>query len=269
MSWGQRYIDRAELYVGEIETPWASNRGTNITRWITKAGYSSPVPWCGCFVLGIAREIDYQNAIEVGHGYTGTIVARAQARGWLKPGGAAVKPGSLFVKGGPTGHVGIVRDTSARLFETVEGNANQGVRVLTRAWADGWQAVVFPDLGTSPIVNVTTYGFEDLRHKPDRFGGWATAAQRDARMAEYRKAHPARWVRPIRVDRPSPFAFETGPQGTYGLTWRFGTWTSKATRDQQLKAYQAAHPGAPVRTFSQVRHAGGDTFGPAQTTETT
>lgn len=269
MSWGTKYLDRAEKYLGEIETPWASNQGENITRWSREAGYSSPVPWCGCFVLGIAREIEYANAIEVGSGYTGTIVARAQARGWLKPGGAKVLPGSLFVKGGPTGHVGIVRDTSATLFETVEGNANHGVRSLTRSWADGWQAVVFPDLGTSSQVNVTTYGFEDLGLKPVRFGGWPTKAQRDERMAAYRRSAPDHWVRPIRVDRPSPFAFEAGVPGSYGATWRFGTWTTKAVRDAQLIAYRAAHPGAPIRTFAQTRHGGGPAFGKVEETETT
>jgi hypothetical protein len=269
MSWGTKYIDRAEQYVGEVETPWGSNQGQNISRWIREAGYGSPVPWCGCFTLGIAKEIQYANAIEISHGYTGTIVARAQARGWLKAGGAKVPPGSLFVKGGATGHVGIVRDSSARLFETVEGNANHGVRVLTRAWDDGWQAVVFPDLGTNAVVNVTTYGFEDLDIKPTRYGGWPTRQARDERMKQYQAANPTNWVRPIRVDRPSPFAFEAGLEDTFGDTWRFGTWTSKAVRDQQLARYRHTSPAAMIRTFSQTRQGGGKDFGTVQHTETT
>jgi hypothetical protein len=253
MSIGSTYVEHAESYLGTMESPKGSNTGGPINAWWKEAGYGSPVPWCGCFVLAMAKDVGWENMASVAHGYTGTIVDRARGKGWLKAGGAGVPRGALFVKGGATGHVGIVAESGPSLFRTVEGNANDGVRSLVRAWSDGWQAVVPPDTGTAAVT--TMYGFEDLATKPTRYGGWATAEARNNVMAAFQKSHPDWWARPIRINTNSPFAFEAGKPGTYGEGWNYGPWASKATRDSQMAKWTASHH-QNVRTYSTERSSG-------------
>jgi hypothetical protein len=157
------------------------------------------------------------------------------------------------VKGGPTGHVGIVVESGPSLFRTVEGNANDGVRSLVRAWSDGWQAVVPPDTGKADTI--TMYGFQDLEAKPTRYGGWATAEARDKVMASFQKSHTDWWVRPIRIATASPFAFEAGKPGTYGDVWDYGPWSSKVTRDSQAAKWTASHH-SNIRTYNSQRSSG-------------
>ena len=259
MSTGSRYVDAASRWLGLVENPKGSNKGGPIMDWTRYAGYSSPQPWCGIFVKAMASSkfgIGWANMESVTHGYTGTIVDRAKAKGWLRKGGASVPTGSLFVKGGPTGHVGIVLEAGTTTFRTVEGNVNDGVRSYTRSWADGWQAVTPPDTGTSPSREM--YGFEDLNIKPKRYGGWAGPEARDKQMRAFAQANPDKWTRAIRISAPSPYAFEAGPKGTYGMTWDYGPWSSKQTRDEQMHKWIASNHGN-VRTYRVSK----STLGPA------
>jgi hypothetical protein len=250
MSTGQKFIAKASLYLGLVERPKGSNTGGPIMDWARYAGYSSPVPWCGCFVKAMASRkygIGWEDMESVCHGYTGTIVDRAHANGWLHQGGSQTPAGALFVKGGPTGHVGIVLQSSSSTFRTIEGNVNDGVRSYVRSWSDGWKAVVPPGTGTAS--SVVLYGFENLNTKPRRYGGWRTALARDQRMASYKAAHPDDWVRPIRINTASPFAFEAGAPGTWGATYNYGPWSSKSLRDAQMTKWSSSHHGN-VRTYS-------------------
>ena len=251
MSRGYDYVARASQYLGLVESPKGSNKGGPIMDWTRYAGYSGPVPWCGVFVKAMASSkfgMGWAEMESVTHGYTGTIVARANAKGWLKKGGSSTPAGALFVKGGATGHVGIVLESGPRVFRTVEGNASDGCRSYTRSWSDGWQAVVPPGTGTG-TASPPAYGFEDLNIKPRRYGGWSSAQARDKQMAAYKAAHQTDWVRPIRINTQSPFAFEAGPAGTWGETWNYGPWPSKQIRDDQLAKWKAANHGN-VRTYA-------------------
>lgn len=253
MSTGQKYVDKASLYLGLVEKPKGSNTGGPIMDWARYAGYSSPVPWCGCFVKAMASSkygIGWDEMESVAHGYTGTIVARAKDKGWLKKGGASTPAGALFVRGGATGHVGIVLQSGASTFRTVEGNANDGVRSYVRSWSDGWQAVVPPSTGRSEVT--TMYGFEDLTTKPRRYGGWSSAQARDKQMDLYMAAHPEDWARAIRINTPAPYAFEVGAPGTWGATYNYGPWASKTTRDAQLAKWKANNHGN-VRIYATRR----------------
>lgn len=260
-DWGEQYVAQAEKYLDVVERPKGSNSGGPIDEWNREAGYSFPVPWCGTFVLAMARDIGWENMESVCHGYTGYIYDRAKEKGWLRKGGASTPAGSLFLIAGK--HVGIVRASNATTLLTLEGNANDGVRSYTRAWNDGWVAVVPPDIGKSSARKV--YGFEDLGLKPKVFGGWKDQATRDRQLARA-KANPALagwWFRPVRINTKAPYAFEAGPAGTWGAEWNYGPWSSKKVRDEQLAAWKSSSPGAKARTYAKTIQSGGWSGGPA------
>jgi hypothetical protein len=109
----------AAAQVGTMERPPGSNSGPGITDWCKATGYTSPVPWCGCFVNACIMA----GGLPSGAGWIGftpSILARAKAAtaGWSfhmqgVPGDLALYddgPG-----GDPVVHVEIVR---ARLSET-------------------------------------------------------------------------------------------------------------------------------------------------------
>lgn len=252
-SMGQKYVKEAQKWLGLEENPWGSNTGGPIfDPWSKYAGYSSPVPWCGVFTKAMASKqhgMNWPEMESMTDGYTGYSVQRAKDKGWLKKGGASTPTGALFIKGGSSGHVGIVVTSSSTTFTTVEGNANKGVRSYTRSWSDGWQAIVPPSTGTAQ--STAMYGFDDLSVKPTRYGGWPTAKARDEQMALFAAANPDKWTRAIRIDTKSPYAFEAGAKGTYGKTWKFGGWSEKSVRDKQLSGWQSKpeNAGKPTRTW--------------------
>lgn len=117
--------------VGIKEHPSGSNSGPQIDDWCRLAGYTSPVPWCGCFVNACLMA----GGLPSGAGFIGftpAILARARAGtgGWSfhrvgVPGDLALYddgPG-----GSPVVHVEIVRERlSETRYSTYGGNTSSG-----------------------------------------------------------------------------------------------------------------------------------------------
>jgi hypothetical protein len=121
----------AASVVGTRENPPMSNDGPKIRDWCHAAGYTDPVPWCGCFVNACLMA----GGLPSGAGwigYTPSILARAKAgtAGWSfhKTG----MPGDLALYddgagGDPVVHVEIVRKRlSATTYSTYGGNTSSG-----------------------------------------------------------------------------------------------------------------------------------------------
>lgn len=118
--------------IGTVERPPGSNWGPKIEGWIRAAGYTSPVPWCGCacnaFVMagGVPSGAGWI-------GYTPAIVAHAKAGkgGWSWHGPTSGQPGDLVLfdtpGGDPAVHVGMVeKKINDATYQTIEGNTSSG-----------------------------------------------------------------------------------------------------------------------------------------------
>jgi hypothetical protein len=121
----------AAAQVGVKERPPGSNAGPHIDDWCRAAGYTSPVPWCGCF----ANACLMAGGLPSGAGFIGftpAILARARAHtaGWSLH--ATGVPGDLALYddgpgGDPVVHVEIVRaQLSATRYSTYGGNTSSG-----------------------------------------------------------------------------------------------------------------------------------------------
>lgn len=118
--------------VGTTENPPGSNWGGRIEDWIRATGYTSPVPWCGCFVNAAL----IRAGLPTGSGWIGftpAIVARARAGtgGWSWHGPESGRRGDLALfdtpGGDPAVHVGLVlARLDASTYDTVEGNTSSG-----------------------------------------------------------------------------------------------------------------------------------------------
>lgn len=123
----------AEAQIGTTEQPPGSNWGPKISTWIKATGYTSPVPWCGCFVNACVIAAGVPSGVGW-VGYTPAIVAHAKAGtdGWTWHGPSDGKPGDLALfDSGPGGdiavHVGLVeKKLSDSSYQTIEGNTSSG-----------------------------------------------------------------------------------------------------------------------------------------------
>jgi hypothetical protein len=123
----------AASQIGTTEHPPGSNWGGKVEQWIKLAGYTSPVPWCGCF----ANAACMAGGIPSGAGwigYTPAIISHAKAGlgGWSWHGVSDGRPGDLALFDTPGGatavHVGMVeKKTGATTYQTVEGNTSSGM----------------------------------------------------------------------------------------------------------------------------------------------
>lgn len=118
--------------IGVTERPAGSNWGPRIEGWIRAAGYTSPVPWCGCFVNACLIAAGVPSGAGW-IGYTPYIVSRARAGtgGWSWHGPRSGRRGDLALfdtpGGDPAVHVAIVEDRrNATLYQTLEGNTSPG-----------------------------------------------------------------------------------------------------------------------------------------------
>ena len=91
--------------------------------------------------------------------------------------------------------------------------------------------------------------------------------EKDLGKAKFKNGNPDYWTRALKTTKKSPYSFEAGPPGTYGKPTQYGGWTSKATRDEQLAAFQAQNPGIPTRTFNYKKTVAGPP--PSDSTPTT
>lgn len=257
ISNGQQALRKAAKYLGAYEG--APNRsGSPIVDECQKFyGIGPGVPWCACYVGFCIAESEASakykaQAKAIVHPSTAVMYDRAQAKGWLRDGSQKAKPGDLFIIDGL--HVGLLNYTmSGGLFSTLEGNAQNGVRSLTRSWRDGWKVISFPDVGLpGPQAVVDGYGFDDTRVK--LYGGWPTPEARDLQLRKYARANPDNWTQAVRVERNSPFAFRAGPKGTYDR-WTFGPWlhsTGKETRNEVMAQWADKHEGVTPRPWKKT-----------------
>ena len=120
----------AAAQVGIKERPAGSNSGPKIDDWCRATGYTTPVPWCGCFVNACIMAAGLPSGAGW-IGYTPSIVARAKAGtdgwSWHKLG----RPGDLALFDTPGGatavHVEIVRERlSDTRYSTYGGNTSAG-----------------------------------------------------------------------------------------------------------------------------------------------
>jgi hypothetical protein len=256
ISNGQKTLRKASKYLGAYEG--APNRsGSPIVDECQEMYGLKGVPWCACFVgyviANSEADAKYKAAAKaIVHPYTGEMVARAKRKGWYGGHSKATKPGDLFIIDGK--HVGLVNSLNKDgTFSTVEGNAMDGVRSLTRAWSDGWQVISLPGVGApGPAAVVDGYGFDDTRVKI--YGGWPTPEARNQQMRKYQAANPKNWTQAVRVQANSRYAFRAGPEGTWGR-YTFGPWlhgTGKATRDAEMKKWQEKHKGTTARPWKKT-----------------
>lgn len=216
------------------------------------------VPWCGCYV-GYVNNRASGPYREIAHPAVAVTYDRAKAGvGGVKlQKGGPCPPGSLFLIRGK--HIGFVLSApkGSSTFRTIEGNAGDACRSLTRAWRDGWEVITHPSLGTAAVPS-RGYGFDDSGLAPSldgpwrRLGGWKTAKARDAQMEKRKAKFPDRLYRPAKSDQPAPFYFdewEPGGPGPYD-TWRFGPWADRAGRDELMKVRER-NTGRQMRPWSR------------------
>jgi len=270
-----RVIAEARKWIGHSERkPQLDNVGTgnpptsSLGSWIVNeaiykyGGYSSPQPWCGCYVAFVGERAQYPAFYRtskggVAHGYTGTTESEARKRGWMT---SRPKPGSLAIR--PGKHITIVVAVhSDGSYTTVGGNESDRVSER-RQTLSGYVFVTPPDLGTASggggaPVKMYAFSREDMA----LWGGWSTREARDAVMADAQADDPGAWTRAIKTTKPSPYAFESGPlldvhgRKTWGTPRIFGGWSSKSVRDEQHAAFVAANPGVPTRIYSYTKDA--------------
>lgn len=111
---------------GTAEHPDGSNWGKPVQNWIKFTGYSSPVPWCGCFVArAVVGEGKADIPARIRLGYNGYIVEDAEAnRNGLRevPVGAA-RAGDIVTFDFP--HIALVRGPVRNgMVPTCEGNTS-------------------------------------------------------------------------------------------------------------------------------------------------
>ena len=256
ISNGQYTLREALGYLGSMEGP--PNRSGDPIVDECQAMYGlQGVPWCACFVgYCIAKseaDAKYKAAAKtVVNPSTAVMVDKAQRKGWYGGVSRNTKPGDLFIIDGK--HVGFINALlSGNRFQTVEGNANDGVRSYVRSWADGWRVISIPGVGSpGPAATVDGYGFDDTRVK--LYGGWPTPEARNSMLKKFAAANPEMWTQAVRVERSSPYAFRAGPKGTYGR-YTYGPWlhnTGKQTRDKQMEKWAKAHEGVTPRPWKKT-----------------
>ena len=120
----------AAAQVGIKEQPPKSNSGPKIDDWCHATGYTSPVPWCGCFVNACIMAAGLPSGAGW-IGFTPSIVARAKqgTDGWSWH--SVGEPGDLALFDTPGGatavHVEIVREQlSDTRYSTYGGNTSAG-----------------------------------------------------------------------------------------------------------------------------------------------
>lgn len=255
ISNGQEVIRKAQGYLGAHEG--APNKSGAPIVNECQALYGWPdggYAWCAMFVGYVSAnsgaDSKYKAAAKsIISPSTQATYDAARAKGYVLPGNGQAVPGDLFII--PGKHVGIVNHIiDGKTFATIEGNHQDSVAAVIRSWADGWQRISLPGVGTAgPSASVDGYGFDDLRVK--LYGGWPTPEARNGVMDSFAKSNPDQWTQAVRVYKDSPYAFRAGPAGTYSH-WQYGPWlheTGKAIRDSEMEKWQTANKatGRPWR----------------------
>lgn len=111
---------------GVSEHPDGSNWGHPVQDWIQRTGYTTPVPWCGCFAHeAVVEKGKAKIPSEIRLGYTGYIEedARAKRNGLREVPFNQAKKGDIVVFS--FGHIAVVRGKpSITSIPTIEGNTS-------------------------------------------------------------------------------------------------------------------------------------------------
>lgn len=125
-------LAEAKRYLGVVETPKGSNRGTEIDYWVRESGLEpkGAYAWCACYVGQMGRQAI--GALWPCPRTAGVMVlvawAKASSARWIQTPVA----GDLFViwnaklDGGRYAHVGFVTAVRDDAFDSIEGNTNPG-----------------------------------------------------------------------------------------------------------------------------------------------
>lgn len=124
-------IAEARRYLGVVEEPKLSNRGTCIDYWIRECGLDPKLglPWCAAYVGQMGRQTFGASWPVPRTASVAVIAAWATASNRLV---TSPQPGDLFLlweadlRPARYGHVGIVVDVAQTDFGTIEGNTNPG-----------------------------------------------------------------------------------------------------------------------------------------------
>jgi hypothetical protein len=117
-------------HLGLHESPAGSNWGPVVEDWIRLAGYTSPVPWCGCATNAALVSAGIPSGAPWGIGYCPSVRRHAQAGlggwSWHSDG----QRGDVILFAGPDGlpeHQGLVfKRLAAGHYLTREGNTSKG-----------------------------------------------------------------------------------------------------------------------------------------------
>jgi hypothetical protein len=125
----QKAVSWAVSQAGVTEKPYGSNWGVPVQNWIQFTGYSSPVPWCGCFACFAAVAQGGAAIVsKIRLGYAGYIVddARAGRNGLRAVPFDQALPGDILVFWGNQ-HIGMCASKpSGDSIGTIEGNTSSG-----------------------------------------------------------------------------------------------------------------------------------------------
>lgn len=256
LTYAQKILKEADAFDGFSE-PKGRNDGAWLVPLQVEAaralGYADSTylgaPYCAIGVGHCVRTSGMPHDPQLVHPATAFMCAEGKREGVLFDAPSIVPPGSFMVKCGV--HTGLVVQDHGDTFYAFEFNHDNRCGYTWRSKAD-WDFIVPAPLRDEPtprVVLVDRYGFDDLNLRPSLVGGWPTEAQRAKAKAQWMENNPGWWTRDVRINRPSPYAFQAGRPGTFGDPWEFGGWSSVAKRKVNMDAYAERVGHRNLRTW--------------------
>lgn len=127
MSFVKELIKKAESQIGVQEEPKGSNTGKSVKEYQRRAGYSSPVPWCMCFLYWCIDEVCIDLEIENEAKRTGdcdTFLNWGKSKGIEHQTPEVGDFGFVMKSERDAVHVFLVTGIEGAVLHTVEGNTN-------------------------------------------------------------------------------------------------------------------------------------------------
>lgn len=238
----------AESQIGVREMPMGSNRGGSEKYQEIYGSFYVGLAWCGCFVGWVWSRVstDWK---ALAHPATATMCDIARDQGLeCEP-----TPGAAFVDCGT--HTGLLHsDLGNGMWRTIDGNWGDQVAWATR---DISGMTIYAPQGIGEAQTPTTWFFlQDVELAEKRMqhayaGGFASAAERNARMAELegQLGHELRPFRDNRFERP--FFIDN----SHAIHEVYGGWVDQDARDRSRITLDE-RLGRRLRPFSEVRDPG-------------
>lgn len=121
-------IDEAQKYLGVVEVPALSNRGTEIDYWLKECKVSLGNPWCAAFATNVIRQALGRASPIYINASVQRVVDWAKSLATIGLWQDKPEKGDLFVLYFASlqrfGHVGLVTAVEGNTFKTIEGNSN-------------------------------------------------------------------------------------------------------------------------------------------------